>query len=383
MEYVLGLLLLAACGLILILFRLNVSPKGFLYRLALRFTEPPEALRPVVRDAPYRRATGAAAKTSRLHRPVLLNLETSDGSGQACHPDVLHIPEGFGPGKWPYWMVCTPYPYWNSYFENPEIFVSCDGLTWVAPEGLQNPIVPSPKSAGDHNSDPDILFHRDELWLFYRTTLRSKKPGKTPDQNKIYLTKSADAANWSTPVEVLSESSGAQLLSPAVIHDGADFVMWTVEIHAGDLKLVRRTSRDGLAWSSPEAGSIAGLEKGRRPWHIDVIQEQGRLSAVLVSCIGLGGSGARLHYAHSEDQGVTWVAGDFLVEQSYEFEANIQYRATLRKTRENPHLYELWYSASSLTNVFSVAYMKLVREGNSVLPYEARPADIETLTSAQ
>jgi hypothetical protein len=58
-EYVLGLFLLAACGFILVLFRLNVSPKGFLYRLAKRFTEPPEALRPVVRDAPYRRAGGA------------------------------------------------------------------------------------------------------------------------------------------------------------------------------------------------------------------------------------------------------------------------------------------------------------------------------------
>ena len=159
--------------------------------------------------------------------------------------------------------------------------------------------------------------------------------------------------------------------------------MWTVEIHAGDLKLVRRTSLDGLNWSAPLIGSVMGLEEGRRPWHIDVIQEQERLSAVLVSCIGLGGSGARLHYAYSEDHGLTWLAGDFLVEQSYEFEANIQYRATLRKAQENPHLYELWYSASSLTNVFSIAYMKLVREGNSVVPYEARPTDIETLTSVQ
>jgi hypothetical protein len=295
----------------------------------------------------------------------------------------LHIPEGFGAGKWPYWMVCTPYPYWNSRFENPEIFASCDGLAWVVPEGLQNPIVPTPRTDGDHNSDPDILFHQGELWLFYRTTLRSKKPGKTPDQNKIYLTKSADAANWSAPIEVLSENTGALLLAPSVIHDGATFVMWTVEIHANDVQLVRRTSQDGLRWSAPVMGRVQNLHNDRRPWHIDVIQEQDRLSAVLVSCIGLGGSGSRLHYAYSEDHGLSWVAGDFLFEQSYEFEANIQYRATLRKAQEYPCIYELWYSASSLTNVFSIAYMKLVRTGSSVLPYEARPVDIETLTSVQ
>jgi hypothetical protein len=99
--------------------------------------------------------------------------------------------------------------------------------------------------------------------------------------------------------------------------------------------------------------------------------------------VGLGGSGSRLHYAFSDDHGLSWVAGDFLFEQSYEFEANIQYRATLRKAQEYPRLYELWYSSSSLTNVFSIAYMKLVRAGNSVLPCEPRPADIETLTSVK
>jgi hypothetical protein len=377
-AYFFGVLLLAACGFILVLSYLNVSPKGFLYKVAKRFIEPPESLRSVVRDAPYRRGR---TTPKRVHRPVLLNLETSERSGQACHPDVVHIPGGFGAKRWPYWMVCTPYPYWDSYFENPEIFVSCDGITWAIPEGLHNPVVPSPKNTGDHNSDPDILFHEDELWLFYRRTLRSKTPGKIPDENNIFLMKSVDGARWSTPVEVMSEKTGAQLLSPAVVHDGSHFVMWTIEIQGNDLKLMRRNSPDGLTWSAPTTGSVMGLEKGRRPWHIDVIQERDRLSAMLVSCTGLGGSGARIHYAHSEDHGLTWFAGGFLLDQIYEFEANIQYRASFRKIEEDPHVYELWYSAASLTNMFSIAYMRLVRSENMLLPCEMRPADIETLTS--
>ncbi|GAC1683921.1 MAG: hypothetical protein PVS2B2_23050 [Candidatus Acidiferrum sp.] len=280
-------------------------------------------------------------------------------------------------------MVCTPYPYRDSYFENPEIFVSCDGITWSIPEGLQNPLVPSPQSSGSHHSDPDILFHADELWLFYRLTLRDKTPGKTPDENKIFLTKSADGSRWSAPREVLSEKMGAQLLSPAVVHDGIHFVMWTIEIRGNDLKLMRRNSKDGLTWSAPTICSVLGLENGRLPWHIDIIQEKERFSAMLVSCTGQGGSGARIHYAHSEDHGLTWFAEGFLFEQIYEFEANLQYRASFRKIDEYLHVYELWYSACSLTNMFSIAYIRLVRTENSVLPGEVRPAGIETLTPAQ
>lgn len=319
--------------------------------------------RSIKRDAPYRRLT----KAGQVHRPVLLNIETSDGSGQACHPDVVYIAEGFGRKKWAYWMVCTPYPYKENRVENPEIFASHDGIFWSVPDGAQNPVVPAPRVASDHNSDPDMLFHEDQLWLFYRETLKSKEPGKTADTNNIYLMKSKDGVQWSPVARILSEATGRQLLSPAVIHDGDGFQMWTVEVDGGELKLERRRSTDGVNWSVPQAGKVIGLEAGRQPWHIDVIREKDRFSAALVSCTGLGGSGTRIHYAHSED-GLTWFAGRFLLEQAYEFEANLQYRASLRKAGDQPPEYELWYSASSMTDVFSIAYVRLVREQNRLIP---------------
>lgn len=149
------------------------------------------------RDAPYRRVGKVLGE---LHRPILLNLETSDGSGQACHPDVLYIRGGFGSKKWPYWMVCTPYPYKDNRVENPEIFVSYDGIIWAGPDGGQNPIVATPKVAGDHNSDPDMVFYENQMWLFYRETQKSRAPGKTPDRNIIYLLKSKDGVQWTPPV---------------------------------------------------------------------------------------------------------------------------------------------------------------------------------------
>jgi hypothetical protein len=354
MQFLLLTVCAALAGFICFLSYYDLSPKSALYKIMCRFFSLPKCFQPTRTDAPYRRL-GTASNT--LHKPVLLNLETSDGSGQACHPDVVYIPGGFGGGRWPYWMACTPYPYGQDHFENPEIFASYDGLTWSIPERARNPVVPPPKMVGDHNSDPDILYFEDTLWLFYRETLRSK----APKQNSIYLIKSHDGIAWSKPVEVLSESEGSELLSPAVIHDGSRFVMWTIEIHSGVFEIMRRFSLDGSQWSTPEAGSVRGIASDRHLWHIDVVKETDRLSAALVSCIAMNGGGSRIHYAYSLDGGLSWQASEFLFEQAYEFESQLQYRASLRKIPGSTGNYELWYSAASSTNMWSIAHLQFSR----------------------
>jgi hypothetical protein len=366
---VIGLSSIAAATIsfLALLLLLDLTPKAAAYKLLSRIGNPPERFRPLRTDASYRRLLHS---NQSLHRPVLLNLETSDGSGQASHPDVLRIPEGFGAGRWPYWMACTPYPYWDSFFENPEIFVSRDGICWLIPPGLRNPLVPSPETRGDHHSDPDLLFYDRQLWLFYRSTFRSKRPAHIPDQNTLYLLRSTDGIHWSAPHEILQGSAGAQLLSPAVLHDGRQFLMWTVELADNQLTIARRTSPDGFAWSLPVFAIVAGLPPGRSPWHIDVIQEEDKLSAILVSCTGLGGAGARIHYASSHDHGVTWLAAGFLLDLVYEFEAKLQYRASLLKVGSNADEYQLWYSASSRTNMFSIAYLPLARAQGRLVPID-------------
>jgi hypothetical protein len=365
-AYLVAVVLLTVSSLALCYY-FDRSPKVVLRAAIRHLLKRPDTLEPMKGDAPYRRIK---ATHNAVHHPVLLNLETSEGSGQAAHPDVVHIPEGFGLKNWTYWMVCTPYPYAQSKFENPEIFVSYDGIFWMVPDGVDNPLVPTPKTAGDHNSDPDVVFYEKKLWLFYRETLRSKTPKKVPNQNTIYLMKSADGIRWSAPIGVLSEKTGTQLLSPAVIHDGTCFVMWTVEIHPGGLGLMRRISSDAVNWDPPEPCEIIGLDKGRHPWHIDVIREKDRLSAALVSYLGpshSGGEGSRIHYAHSEDEGLIWSVSGFLFEQVYEFESQLQYRAGLQLLDEERQVYGLWYSAASLADMFSIAYVTLAREGNRLL----------------
>jgi hypothetical protein len=361
---------LLACALLFVAlsFRYGLTAQALLYKVLCRAGMTFERLRPAEVASLYARRKQT---TGQLHRPLLLNLETSDGSGQVTHPDVVYIPEGFGAENWTYWMACTPYPDRNAHFENPELFVSYDGIRWVVPPGLTNPLVPSPKTAGDHHSDPDLLFHSGQLWLFYRQTLRSK----SPTENRIFLTKSRDGLHWSVPVTVLSDNTGRELLSPAVIDSNGFFLMWTVEICGHEFVIIRRRSRDGVAWSAPEPCKLSGVSAPRRPWHIDVLQDGERLSATLVTCTGRGGTDARLHYAFSDDGGLTWSTEGFLFEKVYEFEAGMQYRASLLPIEGREGEYDLWYSVGCSRLLCSIAYVRLVRQGNRLVPSQlnARP----------
>ncbi|HTC61821.1 MAG TPA: hypothetical protein VK709_03190 [Candidatus Saccharimonadales bacterium] len=350
-----------ACCFLALLIRYDMTPRAALYKISNRLGIDSKKVNPEEQYGPYKRLKPLRPG---LQRPVLLNLETSDGSGQAVHPDVAYIGGGFGADKWTYWMACTPYPYGNAYHENPEIFASHDGTNWTVPSGLKNPQVPSLQRPGDHNSDPDILFYQNELWLFYRETLRSK----TPNENRIFLLKSVDGIHWSPRMEVLSESQGKELLSPAVIHNGTCFVMWTIEIISGKLTLMRRCSSDGVYWMEPVQGTLTGLQAPQSVWHIDVIQEEEQLSAVLVSCVGMGGAGAKIHYAASKDGGLNWTVDDLQLEQNYEFESGFHYRASLRRRAEEENHYDLWYTAATQKRMYSIAYLRMVREGNKLLP---------------
>lgn len=351
----LWLSLACAFSFIALLFRYDFTARVLVFKILSRIGIRIQRFCPPEVSLAYQRLKSSERVS---HRPLLLNLATSDGSGQVTHPDVAYLSEGFGAKKWTYWMACTPYPHRDARFENPEIFVSYDGLDWIAPSPRTNPLVPAPPKRGDHHSDPDILFYGGELWLFYRQTLRST----TPTQNKIFVLRSGDGTSWSSPVQVLSDDTGREVLSPAVIHDGRQFVMWTVEICDEQFLIVRRTSPNGLEWTAPSKCLLAGLQEPRHAWHIDVTQESDRLSAVLISCMGKGGAKSRIHYAHSEDQGLSWSTNGFWFEQAYQFEAAVQYRGSLLKRTDNSHEYDLWYSAACARNLFSIAYVRVKRD---------------------
>ncbi len=359
MVYIMGLLLLGTLGMIFLLSYYDVTVKEARYKIIRKITKAPLPSNTI--KAPYYRKKNTIGK---IHKPILLNIETSDGSGQVCHPDVTYIMNGFGSGQWCYWMVCTPYPFGNTILENPEVFASHDGITWEIPDGLHNPIAqPFPK-IGDYNSDPDMMICDNKLWLYYREVQCVKKIR----ENHIMLRQSSDGVNWSEPVAVLRTNPGIDIVSPALIFRETLFFMWTIEEQENRFRLTRRKSHDGMKWEAPTTTNVIGIGEDRHIWHIDVIDEKERLSALVVTTLGRGGNSARIHYGYSLDEGITWFIGPFLMEQVYEFESKCQYRATFRKIMENPHRYEIWYSAANKQSIWSMAYLQFVREENNLYP---------------
>jgi hypothetical protein len=357
--YVAILLICALCAFVALLARKDISPRIAFEKFRNRIARRPPVFLPNFHDAPYRRLPGKAP----AHHPTLLNIRTSEGTGQACHPDVAFSKEGFGEQHWKYWMACTPYAYCHFVLENPEVFASHDGLTWVIPQGAMNPVVPSPPASWDHNSDPDILFVGQRLWLYYRETLRTARPVT----NKIFLTMTDDGVRWTPPKEVVSETGEeALLMSPAVIHDGTGFHMFTVGRLDGSFELARRESTDGSSWSQPTSCSVEGFPSDHELWHLDVFRESDRLSAIFVSAKDL--SQNKLHYGFSRDGGLTWQLDGLLLDPSFEFEEGFLYRTTLLKKDLGDQEYELWYSAANRRGMFSIAHLRMIREGDRMVP---------------
>lgn len=87
---------------------------------------------------------------------IKLNIPTYDGSGQAMHPSIYYNSSGLWGFK--YWLLMTPYPNSKDYLENPSIMASNDGITWVKPSWITNPIEPY-AGVGRHNDDPDMVYN--------------------------------------------------------------------------------------------------------------------------------------------------------------------------------------------------------------------------------
>ena len=115
-----------------------------------------------------------------LNKPfanALIHIETPtyDRSGQSVHPSVTDFKTEYGLESWGgfrYWMALTPYPNFNSAFENPSLLVSQDGSKWNNPPGVKSPLVPKPFGLinRNYNSDPDLVYDPDQntLILYWR-----------------------------------------------------------------------------------------------------------------------------------------------------------------------------------------------------------------------
>lgn len=252
-----------------------------------------------------------AAKDLRISDEMFqkLVIPTSVASSKSVvHPSAIYVPEGFGGHRW--WMAITPLPEDTETdfegYENPEIFCSDDGLEWVVPAGLTNPISPDPDPGGaGHNADTNLVLSPD------RKTLHCLWVELVGNTEKIQLKSSVDGVTWSSIVTLRTTTGTVERsLSPALNWDPETnlWVLHTVDIIPATNVLNYSTRADLLgAFGARTACTLTNTPSGLGPWHMDIKRlDTGRWFGV----INLNnGPGLDENYAIDSDDFVVWSLG--------------------------------------------------------------------------
>jgi hypothetical protein len=212
--------------------------------------------------------------------------------GQVVHPSVVFVPEGWGVNGYKYWLAITAYPAGNDDHEDPNVLASHDGITWVVPPGLTNPIADA-DGQPEYYSDPYLaLGPNNTMYLFFRWYAGVPGGGQ---EEKLFFSTSTDGVIWTTPQAFLiNNETVRRLLSPSLIFEDDRWTLYAVDIvpAVNTVVRLRSDSSDPMsAWSAPETCNPGTLIANREPWHLYVIKTGGRYYGLLNDVILGGGTG--------------------------------------------------------------------------------------------
>lgn len=288
--------------------------------------------------------------------PLPLTTPTYDGSGEAVHPSVYDAGEGNAWNGYRYWMAMTPYPEGDLTKENPSILVSNDKVTWVVPDGLTNPInIPE---AG-YNADPALIMIGNALWCIWKWASGS---------DELRASHSEDGVTWSEP-ETLLVCGHDEAVSPAVVFDGSQYIMFTRKRSGTDPNYtytVERRTCDTIngTWSDPVDVTPELPDASGHIWHLDVIRDGSRLFMIADYNTGSATSNGLL-LGYSDDWGLSWTMASkpvlSMVDTSGTWAANI-YRATIVRTAFG---FDCWYSGyvGGPPSAWHIGYTEIIWQG--------------------
>ena len=99
-----------------------------------------------------------------------------------------------------YWIVYTPNTMVTSQYENPYIAASNDGVTWVEPEGIKNPIEPEPVNRHLHNCDADMIYNKEmDAMMAYWNWANDDSWSEAPLGAEVRVRISYDGIHWGVP----------------------------------------------------------------------------------------------------------------------------------------------------------------------------------------
>jgi hypothetical protein len=271
--------------------------------------------------------TGPAAAPWNAAAPLIM--PSPYDPNEFVHPDVLFFPRGWNGYR--YWMGVTPYPNGADASENPSVLASNDRITWVLPPGATNPVVPN---AGGYNSDPDLIFDGGLLHMVYR---------RVASGDEINVLSSADGRQWTAPTLLWNDGS---TLSPAIVHDGTQWVCYFVDGSTTPYSIRYRTAAVVTGpWSASALCTYPTPTYGTTgvyaPWHLNAFRHNDKTYLLINENAQ---TGRNLRFAVSAD-GVTFApaAQPVMVTQAG-WDGTSLYRASAVVRPGGDRLW-MWYSA--------------------------------------
>ena len=209
-----------------------------------------------------------------------LEIISAYGDNNGYHPKVLNFEKPWNGYK--YYMAYTPYTDCDDIYENPHIMVSNDMVNWKEKEGFKNPLEPVPENHQNfkiYNSDTHLVYNDDtdelECWWRYVDDVN--------DQVIIKRKTTKDGSNWSESENVyVAKRSKKDILSPSVLYEDGMYTMYGV---GRGFKVIKITSNDLKTWSKEELYEIPYENKELKTWHIDVINNNGKLEFIACAFI--------------------------------------------------------------------------------------------------
>lgn len=245
-------------------------------------------------------------------------------------------------------MALTPYPNGNDNYENPSIFVSQDGIHWSIPTGLTNPIDSFPGGTY-HNGDVELILGQDDdLYCYYIDTIVTGY--------RVLVRSSSDGITWGSETALFT---GSYALSPTVVYDGSQYVMYYVKQTDNSLRS-RTSSFPNNSWSNESSSlSISSEPSNTNLWHIFVRQllDNTYLGLFHYPPTGqqLGGS---IYWVTSSD-GTTWtVESSEIATGDYSFNSSSVYRSCF--VEDSTGDYTIWHSGRKTDGTWRVGWKQIV-----------------------
>lgn len=319
------------------------------------------------------------------------------------HPDVIDFAktskEGGKWGGYRYWMALTPNQDGYSQYENPCLAASNDGVNWVVPNGIENPLSDvEHEPAGTHNCDTDLVYNpdSDELWVYY--VWERDQPAGTPSNLRLIRVREKNdgfeitSTTDGKPYERLINSQYRyDMQSPAVVRRNANtWLMWSNNSDSDNsgngwqsqVAFVELyTSTDGKNWTNKQSLADTLVLKGADgiasyiPWHLDVqwVESQNKYWG-LFCAYPKGGNTNRTYllFGTSED-GKTWTTYQkpLLAPRDNKWDNNFIYRSTFIYDDASGTL-QVWYSGGK-SGGWRIAYTEFENFLTNTLPTLGEP----------